>query len=85
MAITDFCGVHCGIRSNAEGTVRTEGHCDCELCHAGTAPIVFTRSDLLTVTPGTPMCGRWYERAGDCRPWQHEERSRDDHPEAGLP
>jgi hypothetical protein len=69
VTITSDCGPHCGIRSTAEGTGRVEGHCDCPGCHDGTAPIVLTRSDLLTTAPGTPMCARWYERAGDYRPW----------------
>ena len=69
MAITSTCGHHCGIRGNAEGTVTREGHCDCPECHDGTAPIILTRSDLLTVAPVQPMCERWYTRAGDHRPW----------------
>jgi len=64
MAITiPPCGSHCGI------TGPREGHCDCELCHDGMAPIVITRGDLLTIVPRQPMCGRWYERAGEYRPW----------------
>jgi hypothetical protein len=59
------CGPHCGIAS------AREGHCDCELCHDGTAPVVITRSDLLTVIPKSSMCNQWYERAGDYRPWDH--------------
>ena len=74
MAITSTCGPNCGIRPNAEGTFTTEGHCDCELCHDGTAPVVITRGDLTAGLRGTPMCDRWYERAGDYRPWERHVR-----------
>jgi hypothetical protein len=57
------CGPHCGFAG------RREGHCDCALCHDGNAPVVITREDLAGATGGTPMCARWYERAGDYRPW----------------
>jgi hypothetical protein len=57
------CGPHCGIMA------AREGHCDCGLCHNGTAPVVITRSDLLTVAARKPMCAAWYERPGDYRPW----------------
>lgn len=62
------CGPHCGIRSNAEGTLTREGHCDCgKPCH----PEGIMREvppDVVTGA-GRPMCARWYERAGDRRPW----------------
>lgn len=32
MAMTGDCGHHCGIRHNAEGTVRIERHCNCAEC-----------------------------------------------------
>lgn len=63
------CGVHCGVMAG-----RT-GHCDCELCHDGSAPVVFTRSDLLTTEPKASMCDQWYAGIGDYRPWhagQHQ-------------
>lgn len=63
MAITSECGPQCGISGPHEG------HCDCELCHDGTAPVVITRADLTAEFRGTPMCARWYRRAGDYRPW----------------
>jgi hypothetical protein len=75
MAITGDCGPHCGLRFNAEGTVRIEGHCDCTGCHDGAAPIIVTRGGLLTSGPGVPMCNRWYERAGGYRPWQRAPRT----------
>ena len=71
MSLTSYCGHHCGIRSNAEGTFAREGHCDCGQCHDGGAPIVITREDLTAALRGTPMCDRWYERAGDYRPWHY--------------
>lgn len=63
--ITATCGYHCGIRSNAEGTVRTEGHCGCEDCscpQAGTYALPRFPSK-------TPMCGRWYSATGERPPW----------------
>jgi hypothetical protein len=83
VAITTSCGPHCGIRANAENTLTREGHCDCdELCHAGSAPAVTVSAirgqdrasgpadlDGRPLT-GTPMCARWYEQAGDYRPWK---------------
>lgn len=69
---------HCGIRANAEGTVIREGHCPCPECHAG-AEDGFPASRIIRaagpglpdgIPPGRPMCDRWYERAGDYRPWQ---------------
>ena len=71
MAITSDCGSHCGISGPRES------HCDCASpetrCHASrTAPLVITRSDLLTAGPSVPMCDRWYQRAGTYRPWQRE-------------
>jgi hypothetical protein len=69
MAITGNCGPHCGISAHREG------HCDCGTCHAGSAPVVITREDLTAAVRGTPMCARWYERAGDYRPWQRDAQS----------
>jgi hypothetical protein len=57
------CGPHCGIASGREG------HCDCGMCHDGAAPVVITRSDLLTVVPKASMCDQWYAGIGDYRPW----------------
>jgi hypothetical protein len=75
MSITETCGPHCGITS------AFEGHCDCGLCHDGTAPVVITRSDLLTVVPRPSMCDAWYERAGNYRPWQsHDPRTEEGDP-----
>lgn len=71
--ITASCGHHCGIRSNAESTFTREGHCDCAECHDGLAPLVITREDLTAELRGTPMCWRWYERAGDYRPWLRQQ------------
>jgi hypothetical protein len=34
--LTEACGHHCGLRPNAEGTVASEGHCNCDECHDGT-------------------------------------------------
>lgn len=58
------CGPHCGIAAGREG------HCDCVLCHDGAVPVVITREDLTAELRGTPMCARWYELAGEYRPWQ---------------
>jgi hypothetical protein len=57
------CGPHCGIAA------AREGHCDCTLCHDGSAPVVLTRSDLLTTGPKASMCDQWYAGIGDYRPW----------------
>ena len=35
MALTEACGHHCGIRSQAEGQRTWEGHCPCPECHDG--------------------------------------------------
>jgi hypothetical protein len=65
------CGPHCGIRSNAEGTVVREGHCDCETCHDGvyhlTGPVRLDDPRPHTM----PMCQSWYEQAGKYRPWHY--------------
>ena len=53
MAITDACGPHCGIRSNAEGTVTREGHCPC-CCQI---PVVRVPS-MLALPLRRPMCDR---------------------------
>lgn len=66
MAITGNCGPHCGVSSGREG------HCDCTLCHAGTAPVVITRDELTAELRGIPMCDRWYERSGGVRPWDRD-------------
>lgn len=81
MSTTQGCGPHCGIASGREG------HCDCALCHDDCAPVVITREDLTAAMAGTPMCARWYERAGDFRPWhggQHRPRYQAAPAEAGL-
>lgn len=64
-AFTGDCGPHCGIAGSREG------HCDCGLCHDGTAPAV-TLPELTARVPRIPMCARWYERAGAFRPWLPE-------------
>lgn len=63
------CGPHCGITSGREG------HCDCKLCHNGSAPVVITGSDLLTVVPKASMCDQWYASIGEYRPWHHHVES----------
>jgi hypothetical protein len=66
---------HCGI--TVSGSVVREGHCPCPECHGlgGKAPASrIIRTDVSDQPVfngrGTPMCERWYERAGDYRPWQ---------------
>lgn len=72
MAITEACGPHCGIRSNAEGTVTREGHCDClRPCHLTgykdtELPGIPVRQDSGRI----PMCERWYERSGGLVHWE---------------
>ena len=55
----------CGIRNNAEGAVTREDHCPCPECACPQAAAGTTKVKTL----GRPMCSRWYERAGDHRPW----------------
>jgi hypothetical protein len=89
MPITSACGPHCGIRANAEDTLAREAHCPCgDPCHAGggaAAPQIIRLNGAaaipaqprdLTGSPltGTPMCARWYEAAGDYRPWHPHRR-----------
>jgi hypothetical protein len=73
MTATPGCGPHCG-------TVNSdERHCGCgDPCRAGHAPPAAARPDGRAAGPrglsgepltGTPMCARWYDRAGDHRPW----------------
>lgn len=69
MAITSACGPHCGIRCNAEGTVTREAHCPCAEC-ACPRPARTQASAWTGPAPEVPMCERWYERAGDSRPWE---------------
>jgi hypothetical protein len=83
MAITPECGPHCGIAGGADDTITREGHCDCgDLCHPpGHAPpsVALRRgaggesrqplSQDGQPLHGVPMCARWYELAGDHRPW----------------
>lgn len=65
MAITSDCHPHCGIRSSAEGGATREGHCSCP---DGPCPQA-DAGDIRIKLIGRPMCARWYERAGDRRPW----------------
>ena len=57
--ITGQCGHHCGIRSNAEGTTRIEGHCGCDECRCPQAGTVVTASQIGLVQRGVPMCDSW--------------------------
>jgi hypothetical protein len=83
MPLTSACGPHCLVRANAEDTIILEAHCPCdELCHQGSPPPGYALNrNTADAAPapagldgqplrGVPMCTRWYERAGDYRPWQ---------------
>lgn len=66
---------HCGVTTSGDAT--REGHCPCPECHAGAEDgfpasriILAGGADLSGLPAGKPMCDRWYERAGDYRPWQ---------------
>jgi hypothetical protein len=85
MPLTSACGSHCGIRANAEDTMSREAHCGCgDPCHSdGSAPppqVIRVSGQDAPAAPadldgrplrGVPMCARWYERAGDYRPWHY--------------
>jgi hypothetical protein len=92
MALTSECGPHCGIRANAEDSLSREAHCPCkDPCHViggippvlitdrgSPQPVILQRGDVSFLPAGTPMCARWYELAGNYRPWLPPHAIRDD-------
>ena len=97
MPINSACTPMCGIRANAEDTIRREAHyrcpqditcrgdgrcgepaCTCPADGPGTSRVTSPGSEAIAprgldgkLLHGTPMCARWYERAGDYRPWHY--------------
>lgn len=75
-SLSPACGPHCGITGS--GAITREGHCNCGICHDGDIP-PWARDPVITIggqvqrnlggQPKASMCDRWYERAGDYRPW----------------